>query len=91
VSGRVCSCEGPHLITCEALPRWVVTRTRPGDGAPSFSGVFRGGSANIALIRFLDRYPAHEVGTRVHVYPFGLSRQHLAACYVRGEHRWETI
>lgn len=75
--------------TSRPMKRWIVARTRPGDGAPSISLSFEAGSPNIALIRFLERYGQQPQGSRVDIRPVGAHPANVAASYVKGPHVWE--
>lgn len=66
--------------------RWIVARQRPDEGAPSLSISVRARSTNVALIRFLERYPEHPQGSRVVIRT---PERDQTALYVRGQHRWE--
>jgi hypothetical protein len=70
------------------MGRWIVARTRPDEGAPSCSIGVEAGSPNLALIRFLERYEAQPIGTRIDVRVRGAHWRDSIASYERTEHRW---
>lgn len=71
--------------------RLICARTRPNEGAPSLSIGVEASSANVALVRFLDRYPDQIEGTRVDVRRPGASRHDVIATYVRNAHAWAHV
>ena len=76
-------------MTSHIDQRWIVTRTRPGDGAPSMSISIRSRSTNVALIRYLDRFGQQPVGTQVDIRQ--PSTDDVTASYVRTEQLWERL
>lgn len=73
------------------MNNWIVTRKRPSEAAPSLSIGVEAGSTNVALIRFLERYPEQSVGTRVDIRVKGADWRDVTATYVRGVHRWDVV
>lgn len=82
-------CSVCHHGGSVAATKYIVTRQRPDDNAPSLSLGFSAANERGALRKFTDRYGAQPVGTRVTVRPQGTDRLSYTAAYVKRELGWE--